>query len=786
MSPDNNQAYVYELVPLAGAYFGVLSEAETRLLAAAQMGGFAFCGPSSDLSHPSNDPAKSSDWGNERNVRASLIRWLCFDRTARDRVDPSGIRVSGARVVERLNLSYATVPFGLTLTACCLLEDAELVSTTLAELNLKGSWVRSLYADCISVKGGVFLSGGFRAEGEVRVPAAQIGIDLSCENSLFANPSKVALNADGINVRRNIFLGDGFRADGEVRLLGAQIGGNLECDGATLKNAPPQQFQGSGIALHADRVVVGGYVLLRNGFSAKGEVMFLNAEIGANLECQNALFENPPREGIPRSGMALSADGICVKGNVLLSNGFRACGEVRLRGASLGGNLNCEKGIFTNPSKMALDADRVKVAGYVFLRNGFSAEGEIKFLNAEIGSNLECDKAKIRNLPQQGTPGTGMALNADSIKIRGYAFLRKGFSAEGQVNFLNAQIGSDFECERATLKNPSQENVEGSGIALCLDGASVQGTLFLGQGFNAEGEVRVCRAEVGGQLQCEKAKIEGRFIAQSSTVTGGFFWTQIIEPNLVELDIVNTHADALVDDRPSWPKSQKLRIDGLVYERFSGSDTPKTMAARLDWLSRQKVFAPQPYRQVARVLRNNGDDVGARRVLSEMERLRRNHESAGRTRLVRFGASVWSAVLRATIGYGFHPARSLWWLAGLTAVGALIFNIGYAAGSIAPNEKEAYVQFAANGSLPPQYEHFNPLIYSLENSFPLIRFGQTEHWQAALDVNQRATAKPWIPKSLSQITSPWSLRRFRWLQICLGWFFTTMGVAAVSGIVRKE
>jgi hypothetical protein len=786
MSPDINQAYVYELVALAGAYFGVLSEAETRLLAAVQMGGFAFCGPSSDLSHPSNDPAKSSDWGNERNVRASLIRWLCFDRTARDRVNPSGIRVSGARVTERLNLSYGTVPFGLTLVACCLVEDADLASTSLAELNLRGSWVRSLYADCIKVNGGVFLSDGFQAEGEVRLPAAQIGIDLSCENSLFANPSKVALNADGISVKRSVLFRENFRSVGEVRLLGAQIGGNLECDGASLKNAPLQGVTGSGIALYADRVIVGGYVFFRNGFGAEGKVMLHNAEISGNLECQNALLHNQPLQGVPCSGTALSADGICVKGDVLLSDGFRARGQIRIRGANIGGNLNCENGAFSNPSKMALDADRVRVAGYVFLQNGFSAEGEVKFLNAEVGSNLECDNAKFRNLPQQGTPGTGMALNADSIKIRGYAFLRKGFGAEGQVNFLNAQIGNDFECKGATLKNPSQENVEGSGIALCLDSASVQGIISLGQGFNAEGEVRVCHAEVGRHLVCEKAKVEGRFIARASTVAGGFYWTHIVEPKLVELDVVNTHANALVDDRPSWPENEKLRIDGLVYERFSGSDTPKTVAARLDWLSRQKGFAPQPYRQVARVLRNNGDDVGARRVLSKMERLRRNHESAGRKRLVRFWASVWSAVLRATIGYGFHPARSLWWLAGLTALGALVFSIGYAAGSIAPNEKEAYVQFTANGSLPPQYEHFNPLIYSLENSFPLIRFGQTEHWQPALDVNRRSTAKPWIPKSLSQITSPWSLRRFRWLQICLGWFFTTMGVAAVSGIVRKE
>jgi hypothetical protein len=786
MSPNITQSHADNLVVLATTWFGNLSAAEATLLAAAQFGGFAFCGPSTDLNDSSNDPAKSSNWGTERSIRARLMRWLCFDQAARDRVNANGIRVAGAIVIERLNLSYASVPFGLALLACRLLEDADFVSASLTELDLRGSWVRSFNADSINVKGGVFLSGGFRAEGPVRLPAAQIGIDLSCENSVFANPTGIALNADGISVKRGVYLRGNFRAEGQVRLLGAQIGGNLECDGATLTHPPAVNSPGSGIALLADRVSVGGYVLLRNGFRAEGEVMLPNAEIGANLECQNALLENAPREGVPRSGTALGADGIRVKGNVLLAHGFRASGEVRLRGANIGGNLDCENGIFTNPSKMALDADRIRVTGYVFLRNGFSAEGEVKLLNAEIGGNLECDSAKLKNPPKDGAPRSGKALLADSAIVAGYVFLRDGFSAEGQVNFRNAEIGSDIECDKATFKNPSQNGAQATGVALCLDGARVEGNVTLGEDFSAEGEVQVCRVQIGGHLTCDKARIDGRFIAQATSVAGGLFWTRIIEPQRTEFDVMNTHVDALVDDRQSWPESQKLKIDGLIYERLSSADTPKSAGSRLDWLSRQKYFAPQPYRQVAKVLRNNGDDAGARRVLSEMERLRRKNESATRNRLVRLWASTWGGILRVTIGYGFHPARSLIWLVGLTVLGAVLFRAGYAAGSIAPSDKDAYLEFTIIGSPPPQYEPFNSFIYSLENSFPPIRFSQAEHWQPAAGAPWQYKAHPWMPRGTSWLISPWSLRRFRWLQISLGWFFTTMGVAAVTGIVRRE
>src|SRR5260370_29745611 len=108
------------LVWLASARFGGLSAAEATLLAAAQMGGFALCGPSGDLSDPVNDPAGGGAWGAERCIRASLIRWLCVERVARDKVDPNGIRAAGAKAVENLNLSYVTVPFGFSLRNCLL------------------------------------------------------------------------------------------------------------------------------------------------------------------------------------------------------------------------------------------------------------------------------------------------------------------------------------------------------------------------------------------------------------------------------------------------------------------------------------------------------------------------------------------------------------------------------------------------------------------------------------------------------------------------------------------
>jgi hypothetical protein len=63
-------------------------------------------------------------------------------------------------------------------------------------------------------------------------------------------------------------------------------------------------------------------------------VRFLGAEIGGNLECGDASFQN-------KGGSALTLSGAKIMGQVLLNRGFQANGEVRLPGAEIGGNLDC-------------------------------------------------------------------------------------------------------------------------------------------------------------------------------------------------------------------------------------------------------------------------------------------------------------------------------------------------------------------------------------------------------------------------------------------------------------
>jgi hypothetical protein len=88
----------------------------------------------------------------------------------------------------------------------------------------------------VKVMGDVLLDKGFIAQGEVALTSAQIGGNLACGGGTFKNPEQKnlpktgrALTADGANVAGGVYLDKDFTAQGQVRLPGAQIGGDLDC-----------------------------------------------------------------------------------------------------------------------------------------------------------------------------------------------------------------------------------------------------------------------------------------------------------------------------------------------------------------------------------------------------------------------------------------------------------------------------------------------------------------------------------------------------------------------------
>jgi len=502
---------------------------------------------------------------------------------------------------------------------------------------------------------------------------------------------------------------------------------------------------------------------------------------------------------------SLQAEGATVAGDVFLHR-VHADGEVNLMAAQIGGDFDCGGArLYNSPAKRnggALVADGISVKGNLFLNvvrsehvsTSFHASGEVRLLGAQIGRNLDCRGGEFIN-PQSGFKESGEALSADGISVGGTLSLSDGFSAEGEVRLIDARIGTNLDCTRGKFVNPQKREGVGE-MALNAERAEVKGDVMLINGFSANGTVSLAGTRVLGNVDCRNGKAT----------------TLVLE---------RTSAGSIMDDEGSWPAHGNLYLDGFVYGRIV-SGHPKNRVlddaeTRLRWLNLQPdtPFAPQPYLQLAKVLREGGDDDGARRVLIEMEDRQWNHKKDPH-----WIDPVQRWPLKLTVGYGYQPLWAFWEVLGLSALGWIISRRCYLAGSIVPTDKEAYQSFKAEGQPPPHYNTFAPLVYSIEKSLPLVNLGQADKWQpdpspAPLSSKEGRTTRlgqtlTWprflgwlqrflvllglqVPSNLEQkpsrvsrwCTSPKFLRWFLWAQILLGWLLATLFLAGVSGIVRR-
>jgi len=176
-------------------------------------------------------------------------------------------------------------------------------------------------------------------------------------------------------------------------------------------------------------------------------------------------------------------------------------------------------------------------------------------------------------------------------------------------------------------------------------------------------------------------------------------------------------------------------------------------------------------------LLESGDERGWRCVCVEMER--RSWTRRGRSGLPA------SLLLRYTIGYGYFPLRALGWLLALVVLGWGVYRYGYESGLMVPSDAAAYAEYVAQRRVPGYYEPFHPVLYSLENAFPLVKLGVEDKWKPGAIGAVQAAGTPGRSR-VAGADPIGTLRLFRVIQIGLGWLLTTLFVVGVTGIVRKD
>jgi len=689
--------------------------------------------------------------------------------------NPTGSALScdGASITGKISLSDCFKADG----------NVSLVGATIGgDLNCSGGILSNptgsaLSCDGARITGKVSLSDCFKADGNVSLVGATIGGDLNCSGGILSSPKGSALSCDGASITGNVSLSDGFKADGGVRLLGATIGANLDCDGGILSNP-------TGNALSCDGAKITGNIFLNNTFRADGKVSLLRATIGGDLDCSAGILISSAIYSsgilIGRADSSMSCDGAKITGNVILNNGFKAEGEVRLVGATIGEDVNCDSGILMGGGGPALSCDRATVAGNFFLRYGFKTEGEVILVGATIGANLDCDGGILSN-------PTGNALSCDGAKIMGNVFLNKGFKAEGEVRLVGATIGEDVNCDSAIFSSQT-------GSALSCARAKITGNVFLNKGFKAEGKVDFTAASVG------------RY----------FYWQDVTSPELAVLDLESAKVGVLADDEKSWPAKKRLSLDGLTYDRI-GDGSPTSADSRVKWLKLQGRFLPQPYEQLAAVLRKMGHDEQAVEVM-----IKKNYAHA---RLVHFPSEEWPWYkgFGRVIAYGYRSWYALIWGLFAVVLGWWVFWSGRKHRIVIEAKKRA----DESGGQPESHPKFISFIYSLETFVPLVKLGMAEYWmpdgegKADPKLSARLDFPLWLIfslyglplriifyllKAVSRRFWKWNataggardctdkfeppaegtvLRCYLWIHIIAGWIISTLWVAALTGLVKS-
>jgi hypothetical protein len=431
----------------------------------------------------------------------------------------------------------------------------------------------------------------------------------------------------------------------------------------------------------------------------------------------------------------IAGDRLRIDHGLLLNEGFRAYGTVWLPSIVVGGDLNCDEGRFAGgaANSYALLLDGARVEGRIFLRRALAAHA------FEAGTQQPRDRA--------AAPANAGWVSAQGARVGGnLVCIGTRFCASSD---LALDLSSSVVSGDAAF-----EHVKANG-RLTLRQTKIDGTVTF-RGADLESELDLTRSSVGGDLAfgrptaAEKAAgapdgsatLGSELLLNGATIGGQLDMGTANLGRLALVDLSRSTIGYLDDSDVSWPAEMRVLLEGI---RLGGLDTGKSNGERLAWLEAQgdEDWSPQPYHQVANALKLAGEEDAAREISIERERDRSKY---GGLNWISLG---WNALLDVTIRFGYRPYVAFFWTFIVIVLGWLVF-VGF----------WGPVEFTHEGKPP----HLYPFVYSVDAFLPIVDLGQ-------------ASARS--PIGLLPNVA-------LWLEICLGWLLTTLGVVGVTGLVRKD
>jgi hypothetical protein len=179
----------------------------------------------------------------------------------------------------------------------------------------------------------------------------------------------------------------------------------------------------------------------------------------------------------------LRAEDCEVAEDLSLNAGTTVRTEVRLARARIGRHLDCERASLRSaeraeaPWRRRLTADGARIGGNVMISGGFEAHGEVSLVRSRVGGDVRATGARLSaRLEASGVRGD--ALNLERAQVGGQVRLDDGFCASGTVSLTGTRIDGDLRCTGAEFDLFGEAAYAGT-PALRLDGARIGGTLAL-------------------------------------------------------------------------------------------------------------------------------------------------------------------------------------------------------------------------------------------------------------------------------------------------------------------
>ena len=461
---------------------------------------------------------------------------------------------------------------------------------------------------------------------------------------------------------------DGTSVMGMLNMRGMQVADDLSMDQARLGDVDLTYAQIGG-PINLDGAQVSG------GFEAPG------SSIGS-ITMQGSRFKDVGLIGADiHTGLVLSQSKVTGTLNMLAfrTDGYvtidrSEVGQINLDEANIGDDL-----VFLGVKLDGLlDMTLLKLGGTLAMTGGSQFQ-EVRLYNAQLGKFTAID-----NIPgiRGGAEFSQLFLNGAQISgdltFSGSA-VRKSFDMQalnlgGDLTLTGKSTFSEIDLDHAHI--PGTLNLRTAKLSGPLDCEAIQlgSYALLGGGefdgpvsfmFGTVGELELSGAIFQGDVDLTGVQIRSD-LDLGSPRNAAPLWR-----DGAALLLNDASADAIQDRPDAWP--EKIDLNDFTYRSLSGlnGDEGGRMADRLVawyrlWLARD-AYSPQPYQQLAAVLRAEGRTDAADSILYTSEQNAMRHAGWPRR--------GWLIALDLTVGFGYHIDRALIWVLGFVLAGVIVLRV---------------------------------------------------------------------------------------------------------------